>query len=107
MEYVDMVNQIIAAEHSAKALASEAREKQAQFQTDLERELEGLREEYMDRARHRVALVEQTERAAAEERMAKLDHRLQDALASVERAYEKNRDQWVERLFQLIVEGRR
>ena len=105
VEYVDMVNQIIAAEHSAKALTEEAKEKQEQFQTDLERELEGLREEYMERARHRVKLVEQTERAAAEERIAKLDQKLQDALDAVERSYEKHKDQWVEQLFQMIVEA--
>ena len=105
MEYVDMVNQIIAAEHSAKALTEEAKEKQEQFQTDLERELEGLREEYMERARHRVELVEQTERAAAEERIAKLDQKLQDVLDAVERSYEKHKDQWVEQLFQMIVEA--
>lgn len=105
VEYVDMVNQIIAAEHSAKALTEEAKEKQEQFQTDLERELEGLREEYMERARHRVELVEQTERAAAEERIAKLDQKLQDALDAVERSYEKHKDQWVEQLFQMIVEA--
>ena len=59
----------------------------------------------MERARHRVELVEQTERAAAEERIAKLDQKLQDALDAVERSYEKHKDQWVEQLFQMIVEA--
>ena len=73
VEYLDMVNQIVAAEHSAKALAEEGRQRQEQLRSGLEREAADLREEYMQRARHRVELVEQTERAGAEETIAQLD----------------------------------
>ena len=65
-----MVNQIVAAEHSAKALAEEGRQRQEQLRSGLEREAADLREEYMQRARHRVELVEQTEQAGAEETIA-------------------------------------
>lgn len=102
MEYLDMVNQIVAAEHNAKALAEEGRQRQEQLQAGLEREIADLRENYMQRARHRVELVEETERDGAEEDMAKLDEKQRRAMERVEAAYEKNRDQWVETLFSLI-----
>lgn len=102
VEYLDMVNQIVAAEHNAKALAEEGRQRQEQLQAGLEREIADLRENYMQRARHRVELVEETERDGAEEDMAKLDEKQRRAMERVEAAYEKNRDQWVETLFSLI-----
>lgn len=97
-----MVNQIVAAEHSAKALAEEGRQRQEQLRSGLEREAADLREGYMQRARHRVELVEQTEQAGAEETIARLDERYRQAMKRVETVYEKNRDKWVDTLFSLI-----
>ena len=98
-----MVNQIVAAEHNAKALAQEGRQRQQQLQAGLEREIADLRENYMQRARHRIELVEETERAGAEEDMAELDEKQRRAMKRVEAVYEKNRDKWVDTLFSMIV----
>lgn len=98
-----MVNQIITAEHSAKALAEEGRQKQEQMESGVEREVARLREDYMQRARHRLELVEETEQAGAEEEIVKLDEVQQRAMKAVEAVYEKNRDAWVDKLFAMIV----
>ena len=103
MEYLDMVNQIITAEHSAKALAEEGRQKQEQMESGVEREVAQLREDYMQRARHRLELVAETEQAGAEEEIVKLDEVQQRAMKAVEAVYEKNRDAWVDKLFAMIV----
>ena len=57
----------------------------------------------MQRARHRLELVEETEQAGAEEEIVKLDEVQQRAMKAVEAAYEKNRDAWVDKLFAMIV----
>nr|WP_207754471.1 hypothetical protein [Pseudoflavonifractor phocaeensis] len=98
-----MVNQIITAEHSAKALAEEGRQKQEQMESGVEREVAQLREDYMQRARHRLELVEETEQAGVEEEIVKLDEVQQRAMKAVEAVYEKNRDAWVDKLFAMIV----
>ena len=56
----------------------------------------------MQRASRRVELVEETERAGAEEEMARLDEKQRRAMERVEAAYGKNRDQWVDTIFTLI-----
>lgn len=99
-----MVNRIVAAEHSAKALAEEGRRQQVRLRAGLEREIADLRERYLQRARHRVELVEKTEGARADEEIARLDEKQRQAMERVEAAYKKNRDQWVDALFSLIVE---
>lgn len=105
MEYLDLINQIVAAEQSAKEIAREAKEQEETLETELERETADMRERYMERARRRVAEVEETERKAAKEELERWDQKLAGAMAQVESAYAKNRDVWVETLFRQIVGG--
>ena len=54
MEYVDLVNKIVAAEHSAQEIAREVKEKQDSLDADLKLEVGKLREDYFARAKHRI-----------------------------------------------------
>ena len=103
MEYVELVNKIIEAEHSAREIAQEAQEKEASLDQDLARDTQRLREDYFARADRRIQMVEQAEERSAQESMARSDQKLSEALASVESAYRRNRDRWVEILFRRIV----
>ena len=105
MEYIDLVERIVAAEHQASALAREAKEKEASLETDLARESTELHDRYMERARRRISLVEAEEAQRAEKAIAALDQRLSRSMAALERAYETDRDAWVEALFTKITGG--
>ena len=102
MEYIDMVGQIVAAEHTAKAMAEEGRQQQQQVQAGLEEEIARLRESYLERAHHRIGMVEQTELAGAEEAIARLEEKQHQAMRRMEEVYEKNRDRWADTLFTMI-----
>ena len=104
-EYIDLVNRIIAAEHTAQEIAREAQEKQQSLDADLERDISRMREDYFARAKRRIETVEKAERKGAEEDIVKLDKRLKDAMDKVERAYQQDKDQWVDTLFLRIVGG--
>ena len=93
MEYADMISRIVAAEHNARALVQE----------DLDGDLARMRESYLERARHRLSLVEQEEQAAAAESIQRWDQKLEEALSAVESSYEKNKERWVDTLFSMIV----
>ena len=103
MEYVDLVNKIVAAEHSAQEIAREVKDKQDSLDADLKQEVAKLREDYFARAKRRIDEVEKTEAAAAEEDMARWDKKRDEALDEVERAYAENKDKWVDILFARIV----
>ena len=105
MEYMELVNRIVDAEHSAKEIVREAREQVDSMEQEVRQETAELHQQYMARARRRVEQVEQTEAQAAEEAITQLDGKLAQAMASVESAYEKNRGQWVDALFEMIVGG--
>lgn len=55
------------------------------------------------RARQRLEQVQQTEEAAAEEALDRLDRKLEQTMRAVEASYEKNKERWVDTLFSLIV----
>ena len=84
MDYAEMVSQIMAAEQGAKVLAEESRARRQQLQAGLEQ-------------------VQQTEEAAAEEALDRLDRKLEQTMRAVEASYEKNKERWVDTLFSLIV----
>lgn len=102
MDYAEMVSQIMAAEQGAKVLAEESRARRQQLQAGLEQEISAMRESYLARARQRLEQVQQTEEAAAEEALDRLDRKLQ-TMHAVEVSYEKNKERWVDTLFSLIV----
>ena len=105
MEYVNLVSKIVAAEESAREIAKEAQVRESSLEQDLEREIARMRESYMARAKHRVEEVEQTEARAAEEDLARWDKKLEQAMSAVEASYARNKDAWVETLFQRSVGG--
>lgn len=105
MEYVDLVNKIISAEHSAQDIAREVKEREETLDADLQRDVSEMREQYFSRAKRRIQQVRETEEAAAEENIALWDEKLKAAMAEVESAYGKNRDQWVDTLFRMITGG--
>ena len=102
MDYAEMVSQIMAAEQGAKVLAEESRARRQQLQAGLEQEISAMRESYLARARQRLEQV-QTEEAAAEEALDRLDRKLEQTMRAVEASYEKNKERWVDTLFSLIV----
>lgn len=106
MEYVELVNRIVEAEHSAKEIAREARQQEGVLDQQVRQETSAMHERYMERARRRIEQVEQTEAQSADEAVAQLDVKLRNAMDAVEEAYEKNRDQWVDALFSMIVGGK-
>ena len=58
-----------------------------------------MRESYLARARQRLEQVQQTEEAAAEEALDRLDRKLEQTMRAVEASYEKNKERWVDTLF--------
>lgn len=103
MEYMSLVSKIIEAEHSAKDIAREAKERQENLDADLQRDVEQLRSDCFARAKRRIAIVEDTEHSAAAEDMAAWDKRLEQAMAEVETAYATGKSAWADLLFHRIV----
>jgi len=102
MEYIGLVEKIIAAEQSAREMVRQAEEKAVTLETDLEQEITRMREDYMARAKRRLAAIEKTEQEDADADIKALDVEFHRSMATVEQAYKSHKNQWVDTLFSKI-----
>ncbi|GHV33696.1 hypothetical protein FACS18949_08340 [Clostridia bacterium] len=105
MEHIELINKIIEAEERARQMAEVALQKRDNMQEDLKTNTSGLRDSYFQRAEARLKMVHEREAALAEEQIAELDKTFGRDAQSIEDSYVKNKDAWVEKLFQMIVTG--
>lgn len=103
MEYVNLVNKIIEAEHAAQEIAREVKEKSQTLDSDLAQSVAELREQYFARAKRYVEEVQKAETASADADMAAWDKKREAAMSEVESAYHNNREKWVDILFSQII----
>lgn len=103
MEYMQLISSIMAAEHQAQAIASEAKARKKTLEADLARETETLRTAYQDRAKARVEKVAAQEAQFTQESIEQLNAELERDMARMEEHYQVNRDRWAEELFRRVV----
>lgn len=103
MRQSDMINSIVQTEHHAQEITAEAERKRKNLDADVAAEVEKLKEQYRQEAQRRIAEAEQLE---AQQREKSLQDRLQEALDDIERKEKENHDEWVQALFQRIIENK-
>lgn len=106
MEYTQLIDRILEAEQNAQAIAAEATDREARLDEELARACEALRAAAMARADERIAAITKEAAAARDQAIRAQDRRRDEALARMERAYERYGDNWVDTLFHRIVDPR-
>ena len=100
MRQSDMINSIVQTEHHAQEITAEAERKRKNLDADVAAEVEKLKEQYRQEAQRRIAEAEQLEAQQREKSLQELQDRLQEALDDIERK------EWVQALFQRIIENK-
>jgi FixJ family two-component response regulator len=103
LEHITVINQILAADHRAKAITGEAAAERDRLRADIDAERQKLQEEYMERARRRVEAEAARERAVSDRVIAELDEKLRHDLDMVDRRLGVHREALAERMFSMIV----
>lgn len=106
MRQSDMINSIVQTEHHAQEITAEAERKRKNLDADVAAEVEKLKEQYRQEAQRRIAEAEQLEAQQREKSLQELQDRLQEALDDIERKEKENHDEWVQALFQRIIENK-
>ena len=106
MRQSDMINSIVQTEHHAQEITAEAERKRKNLDADVAAEVEKLNEPYRQEAQRRIAEAEQLEAQQREKSLQELQDRLQEALDDIERKEKENHDEWVQALFQRIIENK-
>ena len=103
MEYTQLVNRILDAEHSAREIAQEVHKREESLESELTKEKADLRASFMDRADKKIAEITHETQASRDESLHAQDVRRDEAMARMERAYQRYGDNWADTLFHRIV----
>ena len=103
MEHIDIINRIVDAEHRAQQITNDAKEQLIGLPEEIRDETEKMHRDLRARAQRRVEIMEQIEKEATDELLKHLDEDLKRDIDAVNAAYQTNKDEWVEKLYCMIV----
>lgn len=94
----NMIKQIVEMDQKAQQITENAQQEKLNSEKKLAAMRDKIREEYLQRARRRIALNEPQERAAAEAKWQETHSRLQEISKRLEETYAKKGEDWVNTL---------
>ena len=104
MKHIDLINSIVEAEQRAQKMSDAALKRREGLQREIDKKAAALRESYYARADARIVKICEREAAIAAEQIAELDRVFDRDMASIEAAYTEHKDEWADKLFDMIVE---
>ncbi len=99
----DMVKQIVDMDRKAREITDAAQLEKVQSEKDIAQRREEIRNEYLERARRRIALNEPQEREAAEKAWKVSAEKYQRLSQEMEQAYQENSARWVQELVSRVI----
>lgn len=99
----DIIEKIIDIEKRANDIVSIADEKKKSFNFEVEQEIKKIDDEYMAKANAKVKQIAQLETSHASESEAKSQQYLNEKKAELKQFYDKNKQVWLENLFEQII----
>ena len=100
----DTIKQIIEMDRKAREITEAARQEELDSEKEIRSRCEEIRKNYLEKARKRLSINEQEERAAAEAQWKEKEKRYQELTQEMEDTYAQNADAWVDRLVAGVLE---
>ncbi|MGN0550441.1 MAG: hypothetical protein ACI4I4_01185 [Acutalibacteraceae bacterium] len=101
----DMLTKILEMDEKARDLTAKAERDKAISEQDIAKAREKIYNEFLDRARQRIAINEKTEREAAEKKWQETKTAQEKALQALDEEYEKNSGKWVDSIVSAVING--
>lgn len=99
----NMVKQIVDMDRKAREITDAAQLEKVQSEKDIAQRREDIRNEYLERARRRIALNEPQERESAEKAWKVSAEKYQHLSQEMDRAYKENSARWVQELVSRVI----
>lgn len=90
----DMIAKIVEMDEKARELTAKAQREKAMSEQDIATAKEKIYNDFIERARRRIQLNEETERKAAEENWKRVEAEHQKALQQLEKLRVENSEKW-------------
>ncbi len=99
----DMLSKIVEMDEKARALTEEADREKAMSEQDIAKAKEAVYNQYIEKARKRIAQNEITERRAAADRLNTAMQKLRESRERLEKNYSDNCDKWVDEIVSQVI----
>lgn len=99
----DMLSKIVEMDEKARALTEEADREKAMSEQDIAKAKEAVYNQYIEKARKRIAQNEITERRAADDRLNTAMQKLRESRERLEKNYSDNCDKWVDEIVSQVI----
>lgn len=101
----DMLKKIIDMDEKARELKAKAQQDKAASEHEIEQAKQALYEDYLNKARERAKQNAQAEQESADKEWEQTKALYQKMSDSLEAEYAKNRDGWIDTIFNNVING--
>lgn len=99
----DMIAKIVEMDEKAREMTAEAQREKAMSEQDIAQAKEKIYNDFIERARRRIKINEETERKAAEENWKKVEAQHKQTLARLEKERTENSDKWADEIVRRVL----
>ena len=101
----DMIAKIIEMDKKAREMNDEAQRRKLNYEQHIIRKKESIKNDYLERAKKRIAINQQTAQKKADSTLRMIRERDEAIIRELEQSYEKNCDAWVAAIVAHVAEG--
>lgn len=99
----DMIAKIVEMDEKAREMTAQAQREKAMSEQDIAQAKEKIYNDFIERARRRIKINEETERKAAEENWKKTEAQHQQTLARLEKVRTENSEKWADEIVKRVL----
>lgn len=101
----DMIAKIIEMDKKAREMNDEAQRRKLNYEQHIIRKKESIKNDYLERAKKRIAINQQTAQKKADSTLQMIRERDEAIIRELEQSYEKNCDTWVDTIVSHVTDG--
>lgn len=99
----DMISKIIEMDKKARDMTDAAKKSKIDHEQQIIQTREKIKNDYLERAKKRIAVNQQTAKKKADEELKLIEKRNEEVIKALESSYQENGDSWVEEIVRRVV----
>ncbi len=101
----DMIAKIVEMDKKARELNEKAQKTKIDYEHQVVVKKETIKNDYLERAKKRIAINQQTAQKRADEKLAGITAKNQAVSEKLEKSYSDNGDKWVDEIVSRVIEN--
>ncbi len=99
----DMISKIVDMDKKARDITDEAQKSKIDYENQIIRTKEKIKNDYLERAKKRIEINRQTAQKKAEEQLQLLEEKNEAIIENLDKTYSENCDNWVNTIVDRVI----